>query len=134
MMNALKPNNSQQSSAIHHCKHHNVNTTTLNNLITATKFKSTDPGNSINIKEGTLFKNAVQVLNHNFYIAGLKPDNNDILISSFNNAIYGCLVQLYSLRRLSLSMLLPFLGQVGYGLSEIREVSWELSEDSYTMM
>lgn len=95
-IDALEPYISKKTLEFHHGKHHQAYITNLNNLITGTKFESTDIETIIKVAEGPVFNNAAQVWNHTFYFESLKPWNNntpkgpfvDVINASFGSVSF----------------------------------------------
>jgi len=88
-MNSLEPNISRKTFEFHHRKHHQAYVTNLNNLITGTKFENDDLETIIKVAEGSVFNNASQVWNHNFYFESLNPVGKHDLKGPFINVING---------------------------------------------
>jgi Fe-Mn family superoxide dismutase len=76
--NALAPHISERTLEFHHGKHHQAYVTTLNNLTAGSALEKASLEDVIREAAGkadkqTLFNNAGQVWNHNFYWQSMKP-------------------------------------------------------------
>ena len=79
--NALKPYMSEETLTFHHDKHHQAYVDNLNKLIAGTKFEDMSLEQIIIQTDGflefeSIFNNAAQVFNHNFFWECLSPDQN----------------------------------------------------------
>ena len=59
----------------------------LNKLLNGTKYMNLDLETIIKVSDGSIFNNASQVWNHNFYFGGLKPGNNKALKGPFSDGL-----------------------------------------------
>lgn len=76
--NALEPLISKATLTTHHDKHHAGYVTNLNKLIVGTEFESSALEDIIRRSNGTIFNNAAQIWNHNFYFECLRaPSENN---------------------------------------------------------
>ncbi len=71
---ALEPYISQKTIGFHYGKHHQTYVNKLNELIKGSAFENISLDEIIKKSEGTVFNNAAQVWNHNFYWQGLSPE------------------------------------------------------------
>jgi superoxide dismutase, Fe-Mn family len=85
-MDALEPYISKTALETHQEKHKSF-ITSLNNLITGTKFENTDLETIIKIADGPVFTNASQTWNHKFYFEGLTGAKNKPLSDSFREVV-----------------------------------------------
>lgn len=77
-LNSLEPYISEETVKYHYGKHHKTYVDNLNQLIINTEFENN--ANLIDIilnSKGSLFNNASQVWNHNFYWNCIEPNNKD---------------------------------------------------------
>jgi Fe-Mn family superoxide dismutase len=71
---ALAPHISAETLDYHYGKHHQAYVTKLNELIEGTEFENTSLEEIVRRAEGSIFNNAAQVWNHNFYWNCMAPD------------------------------------------------------------
>ena len=69
--NALEPHISKETIQYHHGKHHAGYVNNLNRLIKDTEFAEMTLEEIIRKSDGSIFNNASQVYNHNFYFNGI---------------------------------------------------------------
>lgn len=75
-LEALEPVISSRTMEFHYGKHHKAYVDNLNNLIKGTEYENLTL-EEINLKSiGTIFHNAGQVLNHNYYFQQFAPANS----------------------------------------------------------
>ncbi|PSB91824.1 superoxide dismutase [Candidatus Pandoraea novymonadis] len=72
-LDALQPYISQETLEFHYGKHHQTYVTNLNNLIKGTEFEKASLEEVIKNLSGSIFNNAAQVWNHNFFWHSLSP-------------------------------------------------------------
>jgi superoxide dismutase, Fe-Mn family len=72
-IDALAPHISKETLEFHHGKHHKAYVTKLNELSKGTEFENMSLVDIVRKSSGTLFNNAAQVWNHDFYWNSLKP-------------------------------------------------------------
>ncbi|MBR2300226.1 MAG: superoxide dismutase [Alphaproteobacteria bacterium] len=90
--NALEPYMSEQTLNFHHDKHHQTYVDNLNKLIAETKFEDMSLEEIIkqtaeDIKYASIFNNAAQVFNHNFFWSCLAKDGNKRPNGTLSNKI-----------------------------------------------
>ncbi|OQX73397.1 MAG: superoxide dismutase [Fe] [Campylobacteraceae bacterium 4484_4] len=73
-MNALEPFLSKETLEYHYGKHHAAYVANLNRLIEGTDYETMSLEYIITQSEGSLFNNAAQTFNHNFYWECLTPE------------------------------------------------------------
>lgn len=81
--NVLEPYISEETFTFHHEKHHKGYVDNLNKLITGTKFENLELKNIIlntyqKVEFISIFNNAAQVWNHNFYFNSIHPNGGDL--------------------------------------------------------
>ena len=74
--NALKPYMSEETLNFHYGKHHQAYVDNLNKLISETEFEEIIKQTAENIVYASIFNNAAQVFNHNFFWEHISPDGN----------------------------------------------------------
>lgn len=74
---ALAPHISAETLDYHYGKHHQTYVKTLNELIKNTEFSEASLEDIIKRAKGTIFNNAAQVWNHNFYWQCLTPAHTE---------------------------------------------------------
>lgn len=79
--NALKPYMSEETLNFHYGKHHQAYVDNLNKLIAGTKFEDMTleqiiKESSYNVEYASIFNNAAQVFNHNFFWECISPNGN----------------------------------------------------------
>ena len=84
---ALEPYISKETLQYHHGKHHAGYINNLNKLINGTEFENMDLEEIVRSAKNSIFNNAAQVYNHNFYFNGMSkkitaPSKN--LLALFN--------------------------------------------------
>ncbi len=72
--NALEPVISEETIKFHYGKHHQTYVNNLNGLIPGTEFENADLDTIVKKSSGTVFNNAAQIWNHNFYFLSLTPE------------------------------------------------------------
>lgn len=72
-VDALSPHYSRETLQLHHGKHHAAYVAKLNELIKSTEFKDADLETVVKNSNGTLFNNASQVWNHDFFWNCMTP-------------------------------------------------------------
>ena len=70
---ALAPAISSETIAYHYGKHHKTYVDNLNKLMSGTPFEKSSLEDIVRQAQGSIFNNAAQVWNHNFYWQCLKP-------------------------------------------------------------
>ncbi|MDX9933104.1 MAG: superoxide dismutase [Bacteroidales bacterium] len=87
---ALTPVISAETISFHYGKHHQAYVNNLNNLTPGTDFEQADLETIVKKSEGSIFNNAAQIWNHNFYFLSLTPEKgsapNAILAKAINDA------------------------------------------------
>lgn len=73
---ALEPHISQRTIDYHYGQHHAAYVKNLNNLIENTRYEKMNLEEIIKDSEGSVFNNAAQVWNHNFYWHCMSPEEN----------------------------------------------------------
>ena len=73
-MEALEPHIGRLTMEFHHGKHHRAYIDNLNKLIAGTKFETMTPEEIIKNSEGSIYNNAAQAWNHDFYWNCLSPE------------------------------------------------------------
>ena len=73
---ALEPHISQRTIDFHYGQHHAAYVKNLNNLIENTRYEKMNLEEIIKDSEGSVFNNAAQVWNHNFYWHCMSPEEN----------------------------------------------------------
>ncbi len=73
---ALEPHISQQTIDFHYGQHHASYVKNLNNLIEGSHYENMSLEEIVKSSEGSIFNNAAQVWNHNFYWHCMTPINN----------------------------------------------------------
>ena len=73
-MDALAPHISKETLEYHYGKHHRTYVTKLNELIKGTEFENATLPEIVKKSSGSLFNNAAQVWNHDFYWDSLSPE------------------------------------------------------------
>jgi Fe-Mn family superoxide dismutase len=86
-LNALEPVISEETLNFHYGKHHQTYVTNLNNLIKGTEFENADLDTIVKKADGTIFNNAAQTWNHNFYFLSLTPKSGSAPSASLLKAI-----------------------------------------------
>src|ERR1700752_5158356 len=71
--NALEPYMSRETLDYHYGKHHKAYVEKVNSLIAGTEFEDASLEELVSAATGTLFNNAAQVWNHNFFWNCLSP-------------------------------------------------------------
>jgi Fe-Mn family superoxide dismutase len=71
---ALTPHLSSETLALHHGKHHAGYVKKLNALVADTPAANADLESLVRTADGTVFDNAAQIWNHDFYWRSMKPD------------------------------------------------------------
>ena len=84
---ALSPVLSAETLDYHYGKHHQAYINNLNKLIAGTEYEDMDLETIIKNSSGSLFNNAAQVFNHNFYWDCLSPDGGGEPTGSLAEAI-----------------------------------------------
>ncbi len=77
-MDALAPHISKETLEYHYGKHHKTYVETLNKLIEGTEFANMNLVDTVRRSSGTMFNNAGQAWNHNFYWDSLSPDGGGL--------------------------------------------------------
>jgi len=72
--NALAPHISAETLEYHYGKHHQAYVTNLNKLVAGTPFEKKGLDEIIITSQGSMFNNAAQAWNHNFYWRCMRPD------------------------------------------------------------
>jgi len=72
--NALAPHISAETLEYHYGKHHQAYVTNLNKLVAGTPFEKKGLDEIILTSQGSMFNNAAQAWNHNFYWRCMRPD------------------------------------------------------------
>lgn len=75
-LDALSPLISKETLEFHYGKHHQSYVNNLNNLIINSGFENLCLEDVVKKSSGTLFNNAAQVWNHNFYWNSLSPEKS----------------------------------------------------------
>ncbi|MDD4855274.1 MAG: superoxide dismutase [Sulfuricurvum sp.] len=75
---ALEPYLSAETLSYHYGKHHAGYVNKLNTLIEGTEYADKSLEDIVKYANGSIFNNAAQVYNHNFYWHGLSPAQTDI--------------------------------------------------------
>jgi len=92
-LDALEPYYSQEALEFHHGKHHQTYVTNLNNLIKGTEFEKMALDCILTRTTGSLYNNAAQTWNHNFFWKCMKPQGggepSTILLTEAINAKWG---------------------------------------------
>lgn len=70
-LNALAPYISKETLLYHHGKHHQAYVNNLNALIEGTAYEDMPLEEIIKSADGSIFNNAAQVFNHNYYFSGI---------------------------------------------------------------
>lgn len=86
-MDALQPHISRETLEFHYGKHHQAYVTNLNALIKDTEFAEESLENIIKKSTGSIFNNAAQVWNHNFYWQSLTPNGGGVATGALGDAI-----------------------------------------------
>jgi Fe-Mn family superoxide dismutase len=84
---ALAPQMSAKTLALHHGKHHAAYVEKLNKLIKGTEFASMPLEEIVLQAEGEIFNNAAQHWNHSFFWPGLRPAGGDGPAGDLQSAI-----------------------------------------------
>ena len=71
--NELEPAISERTIQFHYGKHHQTYVNKTNDLIKGTEFENASLETIVKESEGSIFNNAAQVWNHNFYFGSLSP-------------------------------------------------------------
>lgn len=71
---ALAPHLSEETVDFHYGKHHQTYVTNLNTLIPGTEFENLSLEAIVKKSSGSIFNNAAQIWNHNFYWKSLSPN------------------------------------------------------------
>lgn len=74
---ALEPHISAETLEYHHGKHHKKYVDTLNSLVKDTEDEGKSLHELIKNADGTVFNNAAQIYNHDFYWQGLSPEKTE---------------------------------------------------------
>ena len=74
-INALEPHISAKTLEFHYGKHHQTYVNTLNTLIEGTEYKDMTLEEIVKSSKGSIFNNAAQVWNHDFYWECLTPNH-----------------------------------------------------------
>jgi superoxide dismutase, Fe-Mn family len=74
-LEALEPHISSETLAYHYGKHHRGYVDKLNKLIAGTNFEGLDLEDIVRLSNDSIFNNAAQVWNHDFYWNSLTPKN-----------------------------------------------------------
>ena len=86
---ALEPYVSVRTIDYHYDKHLDTYINNLNKLIAGTKYEYMTLGEIIEESDGSLFNNAAQVFNHNFFFASMKPNGGGIVPKRIADAFGG---------------------------------------------
>lgn len=86
-MEALEPHIGRLTMEFHYGKHHRAYVDNLNRLIQGTKFENMCLEDIIKDSDGSIFNNAAQVWNHDFYWNCLNPENEKMPIGSLHIAL-----------------------------------------------
>lgn len=86
-MEALEPHIGRLTMEFHHGKHHRAYIDNLNKLIAGTKFETMTPEEVIKNSEGSIYNNAAQAWNHDFYWNCLSPEGTKEPSSSLLHAM-----------------------------------------------
>lgn len=73
-MDALEPHIGRLTMEFHHGKHHRAYIDNLNKLIASTKFETMSPEEIVKTSDGSIYNNAAQAWNHDFYWNCLSPE------------------------------------------------------------
>lgn len=73
-MDALEPHIGRSTMEFHHGKHHRAYIDNLNKLIAGTKFETMSPEEIVKTSDGSIYNNAAQAWNHDFYWNCLSPE------------------------------------------------------------
>lgn len=88
--NALEPVISEKTISFHYGKHHQAYVNNLNNLVPGTEFENADLDTIVKNASGSIFNNAAQIWNHNFYFQSLTPEKGSkpsgILMKAIENS------------------------------------------------
>lgn len=91
-LDALEPYISKETLEYHYGKHHKAYVDNLNALIQNTEFEHKDLEYIIKNSNSSIFNNAAQVYNHNFYWNCLQPNSSNIASDPKNNSISSLLL------------------------------------------
>ena len=75
-IDALAPHISKETLEFHHGKHHRAYVTKLNELVKGTEFENMPLTDIVRKSSGTIFNNAAQAWNHEFYWNCMTPQEN----------------------------------------------------------
>lgn len=73
-MDSLEPHIGRLTMEFHHGKHHRAYIDNLNKLIAGTKFETMSPEEIVKTSDGSIYNNAAQAWNHDFYWNCLSPE------------------------------------------------------------